>query len=144
MNNVSTELKSPYLKLTKNALIEKLEAADQVIALNAGKIANYDKMKSKYDIIKGARQEDLETVRLANETIKIHQQKEQEMILTFRTQLGELQGNIAEQNQTILTLFEMMDNSINQQIFYYTKFKSIFVNMNPPQPAEEVPQPPAE
>ena len=124
------DAKNNYLKLNKSILVEKIIELENYIKNNEKKIKNYDIMENKYSIIKGAREEDLKSVKVANEFIETYKKKELDLVRTFTFQLNERDKNISEQNQTILTLFEMMDNSINQQIFYYSKFKGIFVNMN--------------
>lgn len=122
--------KHPYNRLNKEKLVEK-------VLENEIKSQKYDILENKYDILKMARKEDIEVLKKAHELTGILAQKEEQIVASFRVQLGEYEKTITEQSQTVLTLFEMMDNSINQQVFYYNKFKEIFVNSNKPVDVKE-------
>jgi len=119
-----------YSKVKKDILIQKLEQLEQDAIANSKKLAEFDSLKLKYDILKGARNEDKEAVLTAKKIVEDYKNKELQLVQTFKEQMKQVQQNDLEQKQTILTLFEMMDNAISQQIFYYNKFKGLFVSMN--------------
>lgn len=114
-------------KITKQMLQEKVDELTSQFLVNKNKIESYDSLKKKYNLIKTAREEDKTNVENANKLITSVQREKQDLINAFSSQIAHLQSNVSEQNETILTLFKMMDNSINQQIFYYNEFKSIFI-----------------
>lgn len=117
-------------QVTKKDLIEEVSELKKQLFEKTEKADLYDDLKLKYDILKTARKEDKDAVENANKVVAEFRNRETEIVNHFKAKFGQMETNLQEQNKTILTLFEMMDNSINQQIFYYNKFKSIFVDMN--------------
>lgn len=109
-----------YNKLNKPILVNKLIEADK-------KIAGLEKIESKYAILKTARKEDKEAVDNSKLVAATFIEREKALTQEFTANRKGLVKSLNEQNVTILTLFEMMDNSINQQVFYYNKFKEIYV-----------------
>jgi chromosome segregation ATPase len=128
-----------YAELKKAELQEELKQRDQELKSVQLKVSELqeelDKAKRSLTICQTAREEDAENVKIAKgvqgslaEAEKVHQLKQQELIGHIQS----LQGQVQDQNQTLATVFEMMDKSLSQEIYYYQKFKGVFVA--PPQP----------
>lgn len=99
--------------------------------------SKYEKLKSNYEIVVTARKEDSEKVAQAQNVLALFSQKEQELANSFEQQRNIMVNTLNEQNGTIITLFEMMDNSLNQQIYYYQKYKSVFIGIEERKPIQE-------
>lgn len=121
---------------TKAVLVNELNDLTTRMAEFTKKADDYDLLLSKYDILKMARVEDKTAVENAKTMAEEYKNKETVLVRTFHMQTSQLQTSLNEQNQTIETLFEMMDNAISQQIFYYNKFKGIFLSMKEPEKQE--------
>lgn len=118
-----------YEKLTKAQLIAKILELENSNKANLEKSKNFDKIKLQNDILVNARKEDREKVVEAERTIALTQSKEQEMSQFYGQQIGHMKRTLDEQNETIVNLFDMMDNTINLQLHYYQKYKNIFISV---------------
>lgn len=90
------------------------------------------------EIFMAARAEDKKKVNNAEviiETFKTKEQslldtskqREEELYAFYKTEIMKLQSTLTEQNETLANLFEMMDNSMQQQQFLYNKYRGVFV-----------------
>jgi len=118
-----------YSKLTKSELIKKIESLEKDIAINKVKVDDYDKLKLSHDIIVSARKEDQEKVSKAEEVIATFESRENELIQQFQHHQNVMKKDLDSQNETIVNLFDMMDNTINLQVLYYQKYKDIFISV---------------
>lgn len=112
-------------KLNKPELLKETERLLEVEK-------KHEALLLKYGTLQTARKEDKEVVDKAQSILNNFQQREDELKNAFEQQMMESNKNIEEQNDTILSLFSMMDNAMNQQVFYYKKYKDVFIN-TPPQ-----------
>jgi len=138
MNNLNdgAVVESPYARANKDFLITKLGELERQVLMNEKKASEFDALSLKYSILEGARKEDRLAVENANLATREFQKREFDQANLFKGQIMQLQTVVAEQNQTILSLFGMLDNSINQQILYYNKFKEQFINFDSEKPKE--------
>lgn len=92
-------------------------------------------LRVKFEILQTARKEDAHKIIEAEQTVLEYTKKIQELNTRNSQQLAQLNNIVQEQKNVITDLFDMMDHSINTQIFYYNKFKGIFL-----QPEQLIPE----
>lgn len=118
-------------KLTKTDLLQKLEEKENEIRLLEDEIENLkqelDKLKIKYEIIETARKEDEKKIKSAERIIEESEKKNHEIIQVYQVQIERLTHQLNEQNQTLISLFEMLDQTINAQVIYYRHYKKVFL-----------------
>lgn len=118
-------------KLTKTDLLQKLEEKENEIRLLEDEIENLkqelDKLKIKYEIIETARKEDEKKIKSAERIIEESEKKNHEIIQVYQVQIERLTHQLNEQNQTLISLFEMLDQTINTQVIYYKHYKKVFL-----------------
>lgn len=119
-----------YNSLTKQELLKVIEKLESELEEHKLKVKDYDNLQQKYQIVVDARKEDREKVVEAEKTIALTQAKEQEMNQFYGQQIGHMKRTLDEQNETIVNLFDMMDNTINLQLYYYQKFKNVFISID--------------
>ncbi len=118
-----------YSNLTKPELLKVIEKLESELEEQKLKVKDYDNLQQKYQIVVDARKEDREKVVEAERNIALTQAKEQEMSQFYGQQIGHMKRTLDEQNETIVNLFDMMDNTINLQLNYYQKYKNIFISV---------------
>ena len=118
-----------YSNLTKPELLKVIEKLESELEEQKLKVKDYDTLQQKYQIVVDARKEDREKIVEAEKTIALTQSKEQEISQFYGQQIGHMKRTLDEQNETIVNLFDMMDNTINLQLYYYQKYKNIFISV---------------
>ena len=118
-----------YSNITKPELLKVIEKLELELEEQKLKVKDYDNLQQKYQIVVDARKEDREKVFEAEKTIALTQSKEQEINQFYGQQIGHMKRTLDEQNETIVNLFDMMDNTINLQLNYYQKYKNIFISI---------------
>lgn len=127
-----------YEKMKKAELIERIKELEK----QQEKVEDYDKLQNKYDVLRAARNEDREKVERAEMTvkdyedksariIKEYEEKEQQLTAYFQQRTAIMKKDLDSQNETIIDLFDMTDNTINLQIKYYQKYKNQFIKIEP-------------
>jgi len=117
-----------YKKLNKQDLLTAVLNMDATLG-------TCEATQRKYNLLKIARKEDAKLLQDSKVVINTFKQRQNDLINSVNKQRELMYKDLQEQNQTIATLFEMMDRSIEQEIFYYNKFKSIFIK--PPVPKRQ-------
>lgn len=116
-----------YTKMKKEDLIKELNRLKKVEAELEKTSKNLEKTKINNGILVNARKEDKEVVEKAQIVVNNFEVREKELKDFYEGQRIKMKKQLDEQNETIGSLFDMMDNTINIQILYYTKFKNIFL-----------------
>jgi len=116
-----------YEKMKKTELIERIKELEK----QHGRLEDYDKLQNKYDVLKAARSEDREKVERAEMIVKEYEDKEQQLTAYLQQRTAVMKKDLDSQNETIIDLFDMMDNTINLQIKYYQKYKNQFIKIEP-------------
>lgn len=118
-----------YSKMTKKELIQIVEEKEGA-KLSVDELKKQlEKLQRQNEILNFARKEDKEKVEEAEKLIVEFKAKEQELTQYYAQQVGHMKKTLDEQNETIVSLFDMMDNTINLQLNYYQKFKNVFINI---------------
>ena len=116
-----------YEKLRKADLIKKIEDLEkQILDLNLEK-KELKKTELKYETLKTAREEDKKKILEAEKIINNHTNLETELENYYGKQILLLRKDLKESNETAAKLFDMLDNTINLNLNYYTHFKSVFI-----------------
>lgn len=103
----------------------------------------HESLKLKYQIVVDARKEDAEKVAKAKFNAEESAQKEAKakfnaeesaqkeanLHQAYRQELVKMQNTITDQNETIVSLFSMMDSTVNTQLNYYNTFKNSFLSV---------------
>lgn len=92
------------------------------------KLIDYDKLKINEHIHKTARLEDAEKVKKAEIVLSTFKDRENEIIKSFKIEHEKMNNSINEQNSLIVSLFNMMDSAINNQIIMYNNFKNLYIS----------------
>ena len=130
IKNLELELEGQKLKVKDyDNLLKVIKNLESELEEQKLKVKDYDKLQQKYQITVDARKEDREKVVGAEKNIALIQAKEQEMSQYYGQQIGHMKKTLDEQNETIVSLFDMMDNTINLQLNYYQKYKNIFISI---------------
>ncbi|MFU8785839.1 MAG: hypothetical protein ACNA7U_01220 [Candidatus Izemoplasmataceae bacterium] len=121
-------------KLNKDALIKLVNDLNNRENDFAELKKSHDGLKLKYDILKTAREEDSQKIRNAEIAVSTFQNRENDILNQFEYQKTMMKKDLDDQNNTIMALFNMMDNTINLQVMYYNQFKSMFLtSLNVPE-----------
>ena len=124
---------SNYEHLTKSQLIEKIQELEGIKSAEKNKL---DRLQSDIDILRGARKEDKEKLEKADFAINSAQLRETQLVEQFNMHKAIMRRDLDNQNTAMVSLFNMMDATINLQILYYNSFKNIFIGQVP-KPTEE-------
>lgn len=128
-NILSKKLKDANSKI--EGLESRLSEQDAVKAELEELREENSKLNRKVEILTVARKEDKEKVEKAENLIAEYSTKEHELSEFYTSQINQMRNMINEQNETIVSLFEMMDGTISLQVNYYQKYKDIFVKVEP-------------
>lgn len=120
---------NPKQTLTKTEILNKLEALERENKVLRTIKEEYDKLKNKYDILVQARKEDEEKVKKAEETINEFSRKEQELYSYYQRQFAVMKKDLDSQNETIVTLFDLMDKQIKNSQYFYEAYKGVFISV---------------
>lgn len=116
-------------KLTKAELLNKVEALEKENEILRATKEEYDRLKDKYDILVQARKEDAEKVKNAEKVVNEFNQKEQELYNYYQRQFAVMKKDLDSQNETIVTLFDLIDKQIKNAHDYYDAFKGVFISV---------------
>jgi thymidylate synthase len=116
-----------YEKLRKAELIKIIDDLEKKILDFELKIKELRKTELKYETLKTAREEDKKKILEAEQIINNKNKLENELENYYGKQILLLRKDLKESNETAAKLFDMMDNTINLNLNYYTHFKSVFI-----------------
>lgn len=116
-----------YEKKNKAELLKIIQERDDELKELRKKAEAFDKLHNRYQILVGARKEDKEKVAEAENIIATNKTLEEQLQNFYANREIKMKKDLDEQNETIVGLFDMLDNTINLQINYYQKFKNVFI-----------------
>ena len=125
--------KIPVSKMKNSELRDEIIRLNNELINNGKKIEAFDTLELKYKNLKAARLEDAGAVEQAKLLSSTLNKREHDLMNSFQDKIKGMNVTIQEQNETVVNLFEMIDNSIQQQIFYYQKFRNIYLTAPVPQ-----------
>ena len=109
-----------YEKIKKTELIKKIKDLEL-------EKKELKKIESKYNTLKDARAEDKQKILEAEDIINNKNNLESDLHNYYGKQIALLRKDLKESNETAAKLFDMLDNTINLNLNYYTHFKSVFI-----------------
>lgn len=118
-------------QMTKPELVEELrttiEKYNKLIDENEQLRNQLEDLQRRYTILETARKEDKDKVKKAEQEMELINQLKHELQKQYQHQINKLSQTLKEQNETLIALFAMLDNTINLQVIYYNQFKNLFV-----------------
>lgn len=107
--------------------LTKKELLEVAILLQNSSIL-YDRVLKKYNLCKQARKEDATKVKDAETVLSNHDKQVLEINNYYQQQIAYLKGEITSQNETIVDLFDTLNDTINSSNKLYQKYRKQFIS----------------
>lgn len=113
---------------------QEIERLNYEISQLTVKADDYEKLKLKYDVLVNARKEDagktkeaVDKIKEAESVLASQQTREKELNAFYQRQMAQIKKDVDGQNELIVTLFTVNDQTLGLLNNQYENFKKLFI-----------------